>query len=187
MNAANKVKEAYRFTKIAVKRLKEMYPPPLKVLDVGTRDGYSLHLFKKYGYDADGVEIDQNYVDFCVRRGYDVIQDDFQNTKVSKKYDLIYSSHAIEHCDNPIGFIESAWKILSNNGILFIYFPLEHERKKHKNDKRDDSMKHRQFWPTIDNFRDNVSSKSEFKELKLYVTRHWNGHTEALFIGQKGY
>ena len=181
-----KIKEAYPYTKAAIKRFAKMYPAPMKVLDVGTRDGYSLHCFNRYGYDAAGIEIEQEYVDFCKSRGYDVEQDDFECTKVSDTYDAVYSSHVIEHCHDPLNFLKSAYKVLRPEGILFMYFPLEHFRKKHKNKGRDDAMKHRQFWPTLDDFRNTVLSRCAFfTEVDFFITRTWGGHTEALFIGEK--
>jgi len=181
-----KIKEAYPYTKAAIKRLASRYPAPRNVLDVGTRDGYSIHCLRKQGYEASGVEIDPTYAEFCVSRGYDVRCDDFEHTKVREKYDLVYSSHVIEHCHDPLDFLKSAHSVLNTGGILFIYFPLECFRKKHKNKGRDDSMRHRQFWPLLDDFRREVSSKCElFREIDFFITRSWGGHTEALFVGEK--
>jgi len=184
-----KVKEAYPTTKNAIKRLKAMYPPPAKVLDVGTRDGYGIHVLKKHGYIASGTEINEEGVKFCQSRGYDVMCDDFEHTKVTEKYDIVFSSHVIEHCENSLNFMKSAHKVLKENGILFIYFPLEDWKDK----THVGNMRHKSNWKDMDTFRDEISSKSDFEEIEFFITRKRKTsnkkskkmHIEALFIGRK--
>lgn len=182
MGKSMKIKEAYPYTKAAIKRFAEKFPPPAKVIDVGTQDGYAIHLLKKRGYEAYGTEIDQAYAEFCNEQGHKVWCDNFQETKVDDTFDIVYSSHVIEHCDEPLKFMESAHKILKPQGILFMYFPLEDKTFDKKHYGR---MRHRSFWKDLETFRENVSSKSKFKEIELYITRTWRTHIEGLFIGEK--
>lgn len=178
---AKKIKEGYPYTKKAIERLVKMFPPPAKLLDVGTRDGYAIHLLKKHGYELTGTDIDDDYVDFCKQRKYNVLLDDFSNTQIEGKFDIVYSSHVIEHCRYPLDFLKSCEKVLKKDGVAFLYFPIE----KKKNDKKHEGyMKHRAFFGGLDAFRD-IVEMSNLKEEQLFITRKWRSHTEALFVGRK--
>ena len=178
---ARKIKEGYPYTKNAIARLVESFPPPAKLLDVVTRDGYAIHLLKKHGYELFGTDIDDEYVNFCKNRGYNVLLDDFSDTQIEEKFDIVYSSHVIEHCLYPLDFLKSCEKVLKKDGVAFLYFPIERKRgdKKH-----DGYMKHRAFFWDLDDFR-KIVEMSNLKEEQLFVTRTWRSHTEALFVGRK--
>ena len=184
-----KIKKAYPNTRKAIEMFISKYPTPGKILDVGTRDGYAIHLFKKYGFDCYGTDVDESYVKYCNNRGYDVVMDDFENTCLDPncKFNVVYSSHVIEHCENPINFMKSAHKVLKKNGIVYMYFPLEEKKidKKHHG-----SMKHRSFWPDLETFEIEVINPKQFDIIELAINKitHKKGghrHVEALFVGRK--
>jgi SAM-dependent methyltransferase len=177
-----KIKKAYSNTERSIARFAEMFPEPKKILVVGTQDGYEIHCLKKLGHEVHGTEIDKTYAEFCQSRDYNVICDNFEETNITEKYDVIYSSHVIEHCEHPLKFMESAYKVLKNDGILFIYFPLEDKKVDKKHHGR---MKHRSFWKDIKTFREQIAEKSKFVELGLAVVRTWREHIEALYVGRK--
>ena len=177
-----KVKKAYPNTKRAIKRFAELFPDPAKILVVGTQDGYEIHCLKKLGHEVHGTEIDPGYANFCQERGYDVLCDDFENTKVRRKYDIVYSSHVIEHCENPLNFMKSAYKVLKDQGIVFLYFPLEDKKEDKKHHGR---MKHRSFWKDTHSFSSQIVVKSKFTPLKFEIVRRWRQHIEAMFVGRK--
>lgn len=144
---------------------------------------------KKYGYDASGTEIDEKYAEFCQGRGLNVMWDDFENTKVREKFDIVFSNHVIEHCYDSLNFMKSAHKVLKKQGILFMFFPLENwEDKSHSG-----RMRHKSHWKDMETFRNKISSKSDFEEIELFITRKTptsnkkskKMHIEALYVGRK--
>jgi len=99
---------------------------PGEVIDLGTRTGYAVELLKSAGYDAMGVEIEKEYVDYAVEKGLNVIVDDIMDSKLpSNKFDLVYSRHVLEHCEDTKRFFETCERILKPKGSVFITFPTQ--------------------------------------------------------------
>ncbi len=59
--------------------------------------------------------------------GYDTAQGDAQNCDnlLRDSYDTIFSSHCLEHLDNPVGAVHRWWDLLKTFGFMIIYVPDE--------------------------------------------------------------
>lgn len=106
-------------------RIQNMFPQGSgRVLEVGCGDGRSLLQLRALGYDAYGIEADEN-----IRRIKDVlglniyigtIEDaDFQPST----FDLITANQLIEHIVNFESFITSMKKLLKPDGVIILSTP----------------------------------------------------------------
>ncbi len=72
-----------------------------------------------------GVELSQEKIERAKNYGYKVIQADMHKLKDFKdgEFDIIYSSHTLEHAYSPTIVLKEFHRILKNNGILKIVLP----------------------------------------------------------------
>jgi 2-polyprenyl-3-methyl-5-hydroxy-6-metoxy-1,4-benzoquinol methylase len=162
-----------------------MFPSKaLRILDVGTRDGYAIELFKKVGYTAMGIDIDKEYLKHAEKQGRNVRHGDIMDISTLKdlgKWDVIFSRHCMEHCANTRQFFESCKYLLNENGYLFLTFPIE-KRGQHKNPKHLVSLQNK------GGVRKHVPK--EFKEIFFGHSRRKNIRgrwSEYLYVAQLVY
>jgi len=141
----------------------------LRVLDVGTRIGYAVELLERAGYSASGTDIEPEYVAYATSCGRDVIVDDIMNSAFPQNCcDVIFSRHAIEHCNDTVAFFNACDRLLVCGGRLFITFPLESSQRFNKKWLGDGADIHKVHYETIEDFRA-VLDKTTFEaELLCY-------------------
>ena len=101
--------------------------PGARVLDVGCGFGEKLLPFKKHGCEVIGIEPSEHRADYCSQRmgidcrciGIEEIIDHFGD----EKFDLIYSSHVLEHVSDPVGFLQNVRSVLEEGGLLYLAVP----------------------------------------------------------------
>lgn len=72
-----------------------------KILDCACGDGVGLSYFKQLGFkDVSGVEFEPLKAEHARRYGFPVTTQDFHDP-LPDNYDLIYSSHSLEHAFDP--------------------------------------------------------------------------------------
>ena len=157
------------------------YKAPGKVVDVGSRTGYAVELLDWLGFDAIGIDLVQDCVDYAVEHGRNVIQDDITASNLpSDTFDFVFSRHCIEHCLEPEKFLSEAVRILSRHGKVFITFPLETKEQMDKNEY------HLSYFEHKDDFR--AIARKLFKEIEFCKSKSKGIITdgkEVLFIGEK--
>jgi 2-polyprenyl-3-methyl-5-hydroxy-6-metoxy-1,4-benzoquinol methylase len=95
-----------------------------KVLDVGCNAGYLVHALSEAGWKSSGVELVPSVAKSAVSRGLKVF-----NCKIDELpheeslFDLITTTHVLEHISNPSEFLRSIFNHLNPNGYLFIAVP----------------------------------------------------------------
>ena len=69
------------------------------VVDIGCGRGEFLELLKEAGYEAKGVDVYQEYVDYCQMQGLDVVQGDGIRflSELKNKVDGIFVGQVVEH------------------------------------------------------------------------------------------
>ncbi len=106
-------------------RIQNMLPKGSgRVLEIGCGDGRSLLQLKAFGYDAYGIETDEN-----IRRIKDTLNlnvhigtienSDFQ----SSTFDLITANQLVEHLINLDSFLSKTKSLLKDNGTIILSTP----------------------------------------------------------------
>jgi 2-polyprenyl-3-methyl-5-hydroxy-6-metoxy-1,4-benzoquinol methylase len=95
-----------------------------KFLDFGCGSGYYLNLFRKFGWDAMGVDADPLAVESARKLGLSVLNgsysllDDYPNY-----FDCVMCSHVLEHMHQPIEFLGAITNSLKQGGMLILSLP----------------------------------------------------------------
>jgi SAM-dependent methyltransferase len=101
-----------------IKRL----PVGNRLLEFGSSWGYFLWQAKSAGYKVCGVEISKPRADFGINNlGIDIKLNISQVE--DRMFDIIYTSHVLEHLIDPAPVLQSFSKILEQNGFLIIEVP----------------------------------------------------------------
>lgn len=99
-----------------------------KILDVGCGTGGVLQTIKNHGGDAYGIEASQGRYNLCSKlfgslKIKNINVENLEFKTFNKKFDLIISSHVLEHCFDPIIFIKRIKYLLNDNGFIIISVP----------------------------------------------------------------
>ena len=94
------------------------------ILEAGTGNGLTIFLLKQMGIYAEGLDIDEKLAEY-LRSTLDIKihVSRFETWKTDLEYSIIYSSHVIEHSDNPSGFLRKALSLLHPGGLLYLETP----------------------------------------------------------------
>ncbi len=93
------------------------------VIDVGCGKGDFFHYLNKKNIEVEGTGIDMIDEDDIVYKDFTYIKTDFINYEPAEKYDLIFSSHTIEHNPNTDEFIKNFFKFGKDHGIFCLVWP----------------------------------------------------------------
>ena len=118
-----------------LKSISEMLGKKLSIIDYGANWGYACYQFEKLDFVdcAIGFELSKRARDFGEKKlGINYIDAPHDHCQ---KFNLMFSSHVIEHMDNPAVFKSSAEKLLSDQGVILMTCPngSESARSKNKN------------------------------------------------------
>ncbi|MBI2068956.1 MAG: class I SAM-dependent methyltransferase [Candidatus Yanofskybacteria bacterium] len=104
------------------------YKPSGSLLDIGAANGTGSVLFRKYGYDVDCIEPEDNKTLIIVNRhklrlvAGDV--QEFLNRTHIKQYDIVIFAHCLEHLDNPVEVMSKIRRTVKPDGILYLEVPV---------------------------------------------------------------
>lgn len=97
--------------------------PSASLLEIGCSWGYFLHQARAAGFTATGVEIGAKRRDFGRQRlGLDIVGD-LSDLPAGQQYDVIYTSHVLEHFTDLHGVFPRLASALKDDGVLFIEVP----------------------------------------------------------------
>jgi 2-polyprenyl-3-methyl-5-hydroxy-6-metoxy-1,4-benzoquinol methylase len=99
---------------------------PARVLDVGCGVGAQLDMFKALLPSAEcyGVEIGELAVRKTRSKGHTAYHGRFEDIDLPQGYfDIVYSSHVIEHVEDPMGFLAKCSAVSSPQAIIIIETP----------------------------------------------------------------
>jgi len=99
-------------------------PNPPKFLDIGCATGALLFLLKQRGWQVCGVEISPAAEYARRERSLDVRSLPLEENNFNAgSFDVILASHLIEHLNDPAQFARETYRLLKNNGRLYITTP----------------------------------------------------------------
>lgn len=96
-----------------------------KFIDLGCKDGYLLDKAEEFGYEAHGVDIENNIIDILNKHGYNVKKADLNKALPyeNNSFDIISCQQVIEHLTDPENLIKEGYRILKKDGILILSTP----------------------------------------------------------------
>lgn len=100
--------------------------PATKWLDVGCGSGSALQSMREaYGLRGTGIDLSPEAVTICRRRGFEAHAARFEDYVPADggTYDLIHSSHLIEHVESPYEYLRKTWELLKPGGLSVFITP----------------------------------------------------------------
>ena len=98
-----------------------------RVAEIGSARGYLLALLKRLGWSVQGIEISAEASEYAISRfgvpTFTGTIEDYSNSNHKDIFPVVLAIDIIEHVPNPIYFLNSVDKILSNKGLLVIDTP----------------------------------------------------------------
>ena len=94
-----------------------------QLLDVGSANGFFLTICEEKGFQAEGIEISQEAVNWAQILGRKVTCTTIENFKTEKRYQVITALDVLEHIHQPINFIKDAYRLLDTHGYILINVP----------------------------------------------------------------
>ena len=96
---------------------------PENIVEIGCGRGWTMQEMRKFfpAVDIEGIEPSIENSEYARRNGFVVHTGKLEKANLPvKKYDLVFSNHVIQHCTDPLDFMESLGAIVSDNGIVVL-------------------------------------------------------------------
>jgi SAM-dependent methyltransferase len=93
-----------------------------RLLDVGCSIGLLVDEARRVGYDAEGIDLDINAVEYARRKGRAVSLRSLEDLE-SGVYDVICLSHCLEHTSDPRSMLRACAALLREGGGLVLAVP----------------------------------------------------------------
>jgi SAM-dependent methyltransferase len=96
----------------------------LSILDAGCGTGHLLQQLRPLGH-AEGVDISDEALDFCRKRGLDNVRKGDVNDLpfAGDTFDMVTALDVIEHIDDDVGALREFRRVLKPGGSAFIFVP----------------------------------------------------------------
>ena len=98
----------------------------LKIIDIACGDGVGLFQFKRLNFlNVVGVELNKEKSEIAKKIGYEVFNLDMHDLSVfpNNEFDVVYSSHTLEHAFDPSKVLKAFYRILKKDGRLYVVLP----------------------------------------------------------------
>jgi len=98
----------------------------LSILDVACGDGVGLDILKEFGFhNIIGADINMIKTDRARKNNHTIFDYDIRYMPGFKneQFDIVYSSHTLEHVANPVRAIDEIKRVLKNDGTLYVVLP----------------------------------------------------------------
>lgn len=96
-------------------------------LDIGCSNGNVLEWLRAiYGFSGVGLDLSERAVKICRQRGFRAYLGRFEEWQLPESealFDVVHSSHVIEHVASPKQYMEKAYKLLKPGGICIFVTP----------------------------------------------------------------
>jgi SAM-dependent methyltransferase len=119
INESSQQRQSNALVRMIYNETKNLKKETIEILDFGAGTG---HLAEKLNrkYNLTCLEVDENLVSKIEKKELLVIQKFMEN----KQFDLIYSSHVLEHIEDDVDKLAQLYKHLSCDGKIIIIVPL---------------------------------------------------------------
>jgi len=125
-------------------------PQGSRVLDVGCGQGVALEKFSSYGFHAIGITLNQEDVDICQGKEFEVYKMDQTFLDFEpESFDLVWNRHCIEHSISPLLTLSSLYDVLMPGGLLYIEVPAPDTVAQHQKNPNHYSVLTKSMWSEL--------------------------------------
>lgn len=95
------------------------------ILDIGCGRGYGMLKFAELGCsDITGLTLSKEDADAARERGFTVVEEDMSFQSVTDStYNVLFARHSLEHSPYPLLTLLEFYRILNNDGLVYIEMP----------------------------------------------------------------
>lgn len=93
-----------------------------KILDFGANWGYGVWQLRQAGYNAVGYEVSVARAAYGENLGIRIASD-WSEVEAQAPYDVVFSSHVLEHTPDPARAIAKKLSVLAKGGVFVAFFP----------------------------------------------------------------
>ncbi|MCF6354846.1 MAG: class I SAM-dependent methyltransferase [Candidatus Polarisedimenticolaceae bacterium] len=97
-------------------------PSGARILDFGANWGYGVWQFQQAGFSATGYELSNPRASYSKNLGVEVFTD-WSKIEDRAPFDVVFSSHVLEHTPDPALALRQQLEIVSPGGWLIAFFP----------------------------------------------------------------
>ena len=95
-----------------------------KLLEIGCGNGNFLALMSRWGWATHGLDFDQAAVSKARQKGLNVIRGDLASQCYpNSRFDVVFSSHVIEHVTDPAALVAESLRVLKPGGRCIVVTP----------------------------------------------------------------
>jgi len=94
-----------------------------RLLDVGCNEGRGLSIYQKNGFEAEGLELNEQAAAEARKRGFNVDTDPIETLQPKDPYDIVVLSNVLEHSLDPKDMLTHVARILKPGGQVWISSP----------------------------------------------------------------
>ncbi len=121
-----------------------------KVLDIGCGQAVAKKYFDAFNCKPIGITINQEDIDACRQKGYDVRDMDQSFLDFADNtFDLIWARHVLEHSIFPFFTLHEFYRTLKTGGIAYIELPAPDTAVNHQNNPNHYSVLTSNGWKSL--------------------------------------
>ena len=94
-----------------------------RLLDIGCNEGRGLSIYKKNGFEVEGLELNEQAAAEARRHGFNVYSDPVEQFEQAEGYDVVVLSNVLEHSIDPKRMLYHVFRILKPGGQVWISCP----------------------------------------------------------------
>lgn len=94
-----------------------------RLIDIGCNEGRGLELYRRNGFEPEGLELNSNAAAVARRRGFAVHEKLIEDFEPAKPYDVAVLSNVLEHATDPRVMLGHVRRILAPGGQVWISLP----------------------------------------------------------------
>ncbi len=97
-----------------------------RLLDVGCNEGRGLRFYRRNGFQAEGLELNEKAAEAARAEGFTVHTALLEDFRPQSLYDVVVLSNVLEHVPDPSGTLHRVHRLLNPGGEVWISLPNAH-------------------------------------------------------------
>jgi 2-polyprenyl-3-methyl-5-hydroxy-6-metoxy-1,4-benzoquinol methylase len=94
-----------------------------RLIDIGCNEGRGLQIYKKNGFEVEGLEINETAAVKARKLGFNINLMPLENFKPKKSFDIVVLSNVLEHSLDPSKMLSNVHRVLKSKGEVWISCP----------------------------------------------------------------